>query len=162
MPLGNPPLGGRKRGRYAEFPGNTACLYPFRTADPGQALADPMLDNRIKEIDPGVNSHSVSDHTQTNWNGIVGKMVLHAKPPVHIHNIEVFPNISNGTISAKIKITNQNQNVQKVKIVLRIENTANVKDTLITASPVKQILTQNWNRATVFVSGVNTIPAYTI
>lgn len=28
------------------------------------------VDNRVKDIDPGENSHSISDHTQGNWNGV--------------------------------------------------------------------------------------------
>jgi beta-galactosidase/beta-glucuronidase len=37
------------------------------------------VDNRTKEIDPGHNSHSISDHTQSNWNGITGDISLQKK-----------------------------------------------------------------------------------
>ena len=37
------------------------------------------VDNRML-IDVGENSHSVTDHTQTNWNGIVGRLEF---APVH-------------------------------------------------------------------------------
>ena len=34
------------------------------------------VDNRIKEINVGPDSHSITDQTQGNWNGIVGKIEL--------------------------------------------------------------------------------------
>ncbi len=46
---------------------------------PGTHLLTICVDNRTKDIDVGKNSHSISDHTQTNWNGIVGKMELEAR-----------------------------------------------------------------------------------
>ncbi len=51
---------------------------------PGTHVLTICVDNRIKDIDVGKNSHSVSDHTQSNWNGIVGKMELEARNPVFI------------------------------------------------------------------------------
>ena len=38
---------------------------------PGEHRITIRVDNRV-QIDVGENSHSVTDHTQTNWNGIVG------------------------------------------------------------------------------------------
>jgi hypothetical protein len=54
------------------------------------------IDNRMI-VPVGVNSHSVSDHTQSNWNGIVGKMVMVASSPVFISDIQVYPEISSKT-----------------------------------------------------------------
>jgi len=63
------------------------------------------IDNR--EIIPvGVNSHSISDHTQSNWNGIVGDMYLESYDPVNISDIQIFPEI--GTNSARLVITLNN------------------------------------------------------
>jgi hypothetical protein len=61
------------------------------------------VDNRIKEIDVGHNAHSVSDHTQTNWNGVVGKIELRASSLISISNISVVPDLS--TKSAKLRVT---------------------------------------------------------
>ncbi|WP_343252526.1 discoidin domain-containing protein, partial [Ligaoa zhengdingensis] len=36
--------------------------------------------------------HQVSEYTQTNWNGIVGKMELKATPSVHITDFQIRPN----------------------------------------------------------------------
>ena len=53
---------------------------------PGKHRITICVDNRIKLVDPGINSHSISDHTQTNWNGMVGKLYLEAKPLIKIKN----------------------------------------------------------------------------
>ena len=60
----------------------------------------------MKEIDVGQNSHSISDHTQTNWNGIVGKMELHSSPPVYLSNVKLYPDILHKLVKVKLEIEN--------------------------------------------------------
>ncbi len=73
---------------------------------PGKHTLALRIDNRIKEIDPGPDAHSLTDHTQTNWNGIIGSITLNARPPVYLSSIELFPDIERRQVVAKIKITN--------------------------------------------------------
>ena len=48
---------------------------------PGKSyLVTIRVDNRIKEINVGPDSHSITDQTQGNWNGIVGKIELQSTP----------------------------------------------------------------------------------
>ena len=61
---------------------------------PGKHALTVCIDNRVKNIDPGLNSHSISDHTQTNWNGIVGQLFLKARSLTNIQNIQLFPGYS--------------------------------------------------------------------
>jgi len=61
-----------------------------------------LIDNRIKAINVGQDSHSLTDHTQGNWNGVVGEMTLTAGSPVYFEDIQVYPNLKNK--SAKVKI----------------------------------------------------------
>jgi hypothetical protein len=60
---------------------------------PGKHRLTIRIDNRIKDIDVGQNAHSVTDHTQTNWNGITGKLELRAVSPVHIGSVSLFPDV---------------------------------------------------------------------
>jgi len=83
---------------------------------PGKHTLTVCIDNRTKEIDPGMNSHSISDHTQTNWNGMVGKLFLEAHPAINIHNVQVFPDIQNKKITAKINVKNQTGKATKIKL----------------------------------------------
>ncbi len=68
---------------------------------PGRHELALCVDNRIKEVDPGINSHSLSDHTQTNWNGITGRMELTARPLVHMVRTEVYPDTDHTKIRLK-------------------------------------------------------------
>ena len=76
---------------------------------PGKHRVTLCVDNRVKDIDPGLNSHSISDHTQTNWNGVVGKLCLEARPLVNIKNIQVYPDINAKKFKAKIRVNNLSQ-----------------------------------------------------
>ncbi len=58
---------------------------------PGHHTLTVRVDNSLESLDVGVNSHSVSDHTQTAWHGIVGKMELRAGPPIAIKNVQILP-----------------------------------------------------------------------
>jgi hypothetical protein len=83
---------------------------------PGKHILTLCVDNRTKEIDPGVNSHSISDHTQTNWNGLVGRLFLEARSPIHIAGVQVFPDLQGKKITAKFKVTNPAGRATGVKI----------------------------------------------
>ena len=61
---------------------------------PGKHVITVRVDNMIREIDPGENSHSISDHTQGNWNGVTGEMFIEAKSPVYYEDITLFPTLS--------------------------------------------------------------------
>lgn len=56
------------------------------TLEPGRHVLRIRVDNRL-EPDIGENSHSIADHTQGNWNGIVGAMRLDATAPVWIDTL---------------------------------------------------------------------------
>lgn len=73
------------------------------------------IDNRIKDIDVGINSHSVTDHTQSNWNGIVGKMFLRATGKIMFDNVEVFPNVKDKTVEIRATVNNFLSETQTVK-----------------------------------------------
>jgi hypothetical protein len=82
---------------------------------PGKHLITIRVDNRIKAINVGPDSHSLTDHTQGNWNGIIGKISLEATPETHLENIQVHPDVANkqaivvvtikGTQTGNAKIT---------------------------------------------------------
>ena len=87
---------------------------------PGKHRLTLCIDNRVKEIDPGINSHSISDHTQSNWNGVVGQLYLEARPIVNIADIQVYPDIQNKKIAVKAKILNQGGKVTSAKLNLTV------------------------------------------
>jgi beta-galactosidase/beta-glucuronidase len=62
------------------------------------------VDNRPETVKVGDDSHSVSDQTQGNWNGIVGKMSLTATPKTYIDDLQVYPNVKEKNALVKMKI----------------------------------------------------------
>ena len=60
--------------------GNSLCVpHVFEHAGvqtPGVHRLTLRVDNAIREIHPGQDAHSITDHTQGNWNGVVGEMTL--------------------------------------------------------------------------------------
>ncbi len=72
---------------------------------PGKHRLTIRVDNSLK-INVGPNSHSVSDHTQTNWNGIVGRISLRASDPVWIDDLQVFPDIPQKTATVLVTLGN--------------------------------------------------------
>ena len=71
---------------------------------PGERTITIRVDNRIKDIDVGRDAHSVSDNTQTNWNGIVGDIILMALPKTHIENVQLYPDLANKKVTVKGRI----------------------------------------------------------
>ncbi|KAA2243318.1 beta-galactosidase [Chitinophaga agrisoli] len=73
---------------------------------PGQHTLSIRVDNRVKDIDVGPNSHSISDHTQGNWNGLAGRLLLKAKNDVYISDVQLYPDIAAKNVTALITVRN--------------------------------------------------------
>ncbi|MCC7373827.1 MAG: hypothetical protein IT581_04160 [Verrucomicrobiales bacterium] len=63
------------------------------------------VDNR-PHLDVGHDSHSVSDHTQGNWNGIVGRVELQATPLVWIDDLQVYPRAASRSVRLVARLGN--------------------------------------------------------
>jgi hypothetical protein len=58
---------------------------------PGEHTITVLVDNaRLPPVGP---SHAVDERTQTNWNGIVGKIELRATAPVWLDDVQIYPDI---------------------------------------------------------------------
>ena len=88
---------------------------------PGKNRISIRIDNRMV-IPVGVNSHSISDHTQSNWNGIVGDISLRALSKVFIDKVGIYPRVSAGKAEVVLKIANKSGVPFKGKVVLQVES----------------------------------------
>lgn len=89
---------------------------------PGDHRLTIRIDNRIKyNVGPG--AHSITDWTQTNWNGVVGKIELHATPKTWIKNVQAYPNIASKTVA--IKVTLQGEKGLPIQLALRVNEQGN-------------------------------------
>ncbi|MGD8500219.1 MAG: hypothetical protein PVJ86_06200, partial [Phycisphaerales bacterium] len=84
---------------------------------PGKHLLTVRVDNSVK-YDVGVNAHSVSDHTQSNWNGIIGRIELQATDRVWLSDVQVYPDIRNS--SARLLVTIGNTTNKQISGTLTI------------------------------------------
>jgi hypothetical protein len=64
-----------------------------------------LVDN-TKKIDLGRFVSINYEGTQTNWNGLIGKLELRAKDPVSIEDIEVYPDVARKTAKLSITVAN--------------------------------------------------------
>jgi len=83
----------------------TPHVYELGFVEPGRHTLTIRVDNR-RVIDIGENSHAISDHTQGNWNGIVGRIRLVALPPVWIRDLQVYPRVADRSARIRVVVTN--------------------------------------------------------
>lgn len=94
-----------------------------RALTPGRHTLTVLVDNA--KLPPGGPSHAVDERTQSNWNGIVGKIELRATDPVWLDEVQVYPdvdrrqatiravigNITGQPASGRIEVSGQSWNV---------------------------------------------------
>jgi hypothetical protein len=98
---------------------STAQVFDLsNTLSPGQHQITIRVDNRVKDFNVGQNSHSISDHTQSNWNGMIGQLFLEAKPLVYIDDVQLYPDIKNKQVVARIQINNTTGKATNVTVNL--------------------------------------------
>lgn len=76
-----------------------------KAVTPGRHVLTIRVDNSAI-VALGVNSHSISDHTQGNWNGIVGTLELRAGAPVWAEDVQIHPDL--GSRRATVRGTLRN------------------------------------------------------
>ena len=89
---------------------------------PGRHRIALRVDNRI-HIPVGLNSHSISDHTQGNWNGIVGTLQLTASDPLYIEDVQVFPQLASRTARVILSLGNDTGRTLPANLYLRAAST---------------------------------------
>ena len=103
-PLGDPRLARRPRDRHARQPDRPSGARPGQGIAPGKHTFTIRVDNSPK-FNLGGFVSILYEGTQTNWNGIVGRMELRAVDPVSIEDVQVYPDVDHklvtvGSVSA--------------------------------------------------------------
>lgn len=86
---------------------------------PGQHQVSIHVDNSLTALDVGVNSHSVSDHTQSAWHGIVGKIELQAKPLPSIDDVQIYPAENARSVRVALRVVGARGNKKGETVRLR-------------------------------------------
>lgn len=73
---------------------------------PGEHIITVMVDNgeRMPE-EIRSSSHAATESTQTNWNGIVGRMELSSRNPLHIKDLQGYPDASDRSVRVKVELS---------------------------------------------------------
>lgn len=70
---------------------------------PGTHHIKLRIDNSNSAVPGGVRgSHAWTDATQTNWNGILGRMVIEATDPVYFSDMQIYPDVDKKQVEVKL------------------------------------------------------------
>ncbi|MGM9811372.1 MAG: sugar-binding domain-containing protein [Muribaculaceae bacterium] len=89
---------------------------------PGKHTIVLCVDNSVKSVDPGRDSHSISDHTQGNWNGVVGEIYLEAKNQVNVAHTAIYPNVASKSIKVVNELVNHKKHAVAAVLTLKVDN----------------------------------------
>lgn len=100
---------------------STPHVYELSAAvTPGKHTITVRIDNRLRVAEVGQDSHSVSDHTQGNWNGIIGKISLQAIPALQLTDLQIYPFPAERKVKVKYTISNTSGKDQYSGIIIRV------------------------------------------
>ena len=78
--------------------------YGLGQIEPGQHRLTIVVDNTRKPVN--VEMHQMSDNTQGNWNGIIGRIELQAHDAVSLDDVQVFSKVANKSVSIQVRVAN--------------------------------------------------------
>lgn len=70
----------------------------------GENVISIRIDNRPETVNVGQDSHSITDQTQGDWNGIVGRIELQQTSATHITDLQVYPDIDKQEALVKLQV----------------------------------------------------------
>ena len=83
----------------------------------GKHILSIRVDNEmIHNI--GDKGHAYGEYTQSIWNGIVGRMELHAKDPTHILSVRVFSLIEKDQLKVELEIESETNEKSEISIAV--------------------------------------------
>ncbi len=75
-----------------------------RALKPGENTLTVLVDNaKLPPVGP---AHAVDERTQTNWNGIIGRIELRATDPVWIDDLQVYPDAAKKEARVRVVVGN--------------------------------------------------------
>lgn len=96
--------------------------YVLGNVSPGKHRLTVLVDNNNHP--PIGDPHQISDETQTNWNGVIGKIGLKATDSVWIDDIQIYPlsvESSQKAVRLKIKIGNASNKAGQGKLLFSVK-----------------------------------------
>jgi len=89
----------------------------------GKHVLSVRVDNNVV-IPVGINAHSVTDHTQSNWNGIIGELSISPRSLLYIERVQVYPDVKNKQARVIAEVMNNTGSTAKGSISLKANPSA--------------------------------------
>ena len=78
--------------------------YALGPLEPGNHRLTILIDNSRRPVNAEM--HQMSENTQGNWNGVIGKMELLGTDPVWLEELQIYPEIVKKLIRVKVRLGN--------------------------------------------------------
>lgn len=104
---------------------STPHLYnlPERTV-PGRHRLTVRIDNSHLLVDIGENSHTITDHTQGNWNGVIGRIELRAGSGSGVEKLDPFPSVEDRRVRVRGQVRGS---VERVDLSVEERGTGRIR-----------------------------------
>ena len=117
-------------GRYAGQCSRLSVPHRYRLKgllSPGRHRLTIRIDNS-PALFPVGGSHALSEHTQTNWNGMIGKLHLEALPDTRIESVRVMPDAARKLARLRISLQGNLPETGSLVIGLKAANGSEQQD----------------------------------
>lgn len=115
-----------------------------RALTPGTHTITLCVDNRLKYPMDQWN-HGTTEYTQTNWNGMVGKIQLIARTPTHIRQLRLFPDVEQNIVHTQLTLSpSPEEQTGEAKLTIRTLDGTPITSTTfqVTTDTLPRILEQ--------------------
>lgn len=92
--------------------------YDLGQMSPGQHRLTLRISN-VEHRDLG-DPHQISDQTQTNWNGVIGRVGLEITDQIWIEDVQVYPDVTNRSVRVHLTLGNRTQKVTTGIVTLKV------------------------------------------
>lgn len=94
-------------------------VYEFRAMAPGTYTLTVLVDNSGLPIKGG---HMTSPDTQTNWNGLLGRIEIQAMELIRLERVEAYPDVVNKSVRLKFHVFNDTEHKAGAYISIALED----------------------------------------
>ena len=115
-------------------------FYLYGMLNPGENTIAICVDNDPETVKVGQDSHSITDQTQGDWNGIVGKMEL--RPFNALDYVAVYPDIDNRRANVHVEMLDCKPG-KKATLTLKATAFNTYKTHAVSSQPVQVILSDD-------------------
>ena len=110
-------LDGKRIGRCETLAAPATVEFPRGMAS-GRHRLRLVVDNGLKGRP--LSGHQISDDTQTNWNGVMGRLELRSFGTISMPQVKVFPSAAEGKVTAKVVVRNDGVEAAKLGVEIGV------------------------------------------